>query len=133
MAKNTNRTIRQTATFRAAAHEVFETLMDSKRHARLTGGKASVSRKVGGKFSVYDGYATGRNLELVPDRKIVQTWRASDWPEGAESQVTFELTPTKTGTRVTFVHTGVPAEFYADIKQGWIDYYWKPMKEQVES
>jgi len=73
--------------------------MDSRKHARFTGGSARISRKVGGKFSVHDGYAEGRNLELIPDMKIVQTWRASDWPEGLYSNVTFELNETKIGTR----------------------------------
>jgi activator of HSP90 ATPase len=127
------KTIKQTTTLKAAPHAVYEVLVDSKKHAQLTGGTAKISRKVGGKFTVYDGYATGKHLELVPDKKIVQTWRADDWPEGVYSKCTFEMTPTKTGTKLTFTQTGVPAEFYKDIKQGWIDFYWKPMKEMLES
>ena len=127
MDKIKTRTIRQSATFKVSPHAVYDALMDSKKHGEFTGGAAKISRKVGGKFSVYDGYATGKNLELKPDRLIVQTWRADDWPEGHSSQVTFELTPTKTGTKLTFTQTGVPVEFYKDIKQGWIDFYWKPM------
>jgi activator of HSP90 ATPase len=107
--------------------------MDSRKHGKFTGGKARISRKEGGKFSVYDGYATGKNLKLVPDREIVQTWRADDWPEGHFSKVSFELSRTKTGTKLTFIQAGVPFEQYADIKQGWIDFYWKPMKELLES
>jgi activator of HSP90 ATPase len=127
------KTIQQTATIKATRHAVYEALMDSKQHGQFTGGAAKISRKVGGKFSVYDGYASGKNLKLIPDRKIVQTWRADDWPDGHYSQCTFELTPTKTGTKLTFTQTDVPVEFYKDIKQGWIDFYWKPMKELLES
>ena len=72
------RTIRQTVAFKATPHEVFEALMDSKKHSEFTGGKAKISRNVSGKFTAYDGYAEGTNLELVKDKKIVQTWRASD-------------------------------------------------------
>lgn len=67
------KTIRQSVTFRASPHQVYEALMDSRKHAQFTGGKASISRQVGGKFSTYDGYAEGVHLELVPDEKIVQT------------------------------------------------------------
>jgi activator of HSP90 ATPase len=81
-----------------------------KKHSKFTGGKAQISRKVGGKFSAFDGYSEGTNLELVPDKKIVQTWRASDWPEGHYSKVDFSLKEIPGGTRLTFTQTGVPAE-----------------------
>lgn len=126
------KTIRQTAEFVTSPYEVYEALMDSAKHAEFTGGEAKISRKVGGKFTAYDGYAEGKNLELVPDEKIVQSWRASDWPEGHYSMVTFELAKTKTGTRLTFVQTEVPAEFSDDVAQGWIDWYWTPMKEMLD-
>ena len=120
--------IRQTITFKATPHDVYEMLMDSARHAEFTGDRAVISRKAGGTFSVFSGYATGKNLELIPDRRIVQTWRASDWPDGHESQITFELREVKGGSRLTFTQTGVPDEFNAAIRQGWIDYYFAPMK-----
>jgi activator of HSP90 ATPase len=132
MTRIKTRSLRQTATFKATPHDVYETLMDSRKHAKFTGGKARISRMVGGRFSTYDGYAEGENVELIPDEKIVQTWRASDWPESHYSQVTFSLATSRTGTRLTFVQTGIPANLYDDIKQGWIDYYWKPMKEVLE-
>lgn len=126
------KTIRQSATFKTGAHDVYEVLMDSRQHSRFTGDKASISRKVGGKFTAYGGYIEGVNLELVPDRKIVQSWRGSDWPEGHYSTVTFSLQAVRSGTRLTFRQTGVPGEFYDGISQGWRDYYWKPMKQMLQ-
>ena len=126
------KTIRQTVTIKASPHDVYEALMDSKKHAEFTGGAAKISRKVGGKFSAYDGYAEGENLELVPDEKIVQTWRANDWPEGQFSKVTFALVKAAGGTRLTFTQTGVPEDQYEDVSGGWRDYYWAPMKEMLE-
>ncbi|MBI4283715.1 MAG: SRPBCC domain-containing protein, partial [Chloroflexi bacterium] len=70
--------------------------------------------------------------ELVPDKKIVQTWRASDWPEGHYSKVIFSLKEIKGGTHLTFTQTGVPEEQYEDIAQGWRDYYWAPIKKMLE-
>ncbi|MBI4180700.1 MAG: SRPBCC domain-containing protein [Chloroflexi bacterium] len=127
-----SKTIRQSVTFKASPHQVYEALMDSKKHSQFTGGKASISRKVGGKFSAFDGYAEGVNLELVPEEKIVQTWRASDWPEGHYSKVTFSLKEVTSGTRLTFTQSGVPEEQYEDVSQGWQDYYWAPMKQMLE-
>jgi activator of HSP90 ATPase len=125
------KTISQSVTFKATPHEVYEAIMDSKKHSEFTGSKVSMSRKAGGKFTVYDGDIEGVNLELIPDQKIVQSWRYSDWPEGHYSKVTFALKAVKEGTRLTFTQTQVPDEHYEDIAQGWRDYYWAPMKESL--
>jgi activator of HSP90 ATPase len=125
------KTIKQSVLFKSTPHEIYEMLMDPKKHSEFTGDKAKISRRVGGKFSVFGGYATGENLELVPDKKIVQTWRASDWPSGHFSEVAFELEKSKTGAKLKFTQTRVPEDHCDDIKQGWVDYYWKPMKEML--
>ena len=126
------KTIRQSVTFKASPHDVYESLMDSDEHARFTDSQVSISRKVGGAFSVYGGEIEGVNLELVPDQKIVQSWRYSDWPDNHYSKVTFIFKEVSGSTRLTFTQTGVPEEFYDDIRQGWRDYYWEPMKEMLE-
>ncbi len=126
------RTIQQTVTFKATPHEVYETLMDSKKHAELVGAEAKITKKVGGKFSIYDGEIEGVNLELVPDKRIVQSWRYSDWPEGHYSKTTFLLEENQGGTKLTFTQSEVPEDKYEDVSQGWHDYYWQPMKELLE-
>lgn len=126
------RSIKQKISFKASPHDVYEALMDSKTHAKFTGAYATISRKVGGTFSVYDGYASGKNLELIPDKKIVQSWRASDWESGEDSQIIYEITPLKTGCTIVFTQTNVPKEHYSSVKQGWIDFYWVPMRKMFE-
>src|SRR3989338_2069202 len=101
------KTIKQSVTFKTTPHAVYEMLMDSDKHSQLTGGEAKISREIGGTFTAFDGYSEGTNLELIPDKKIVQTWRASDWPEGHYSRVTFLLKEVDAGTRLTFTQTGV--------------------------
>lgn len=107
--------------------------MDSAKHSAFTGEPAVISRKVGGPFTASDGYITGVNLELVPDAKIVQQWHASDWKEEAQSRATFALTAVPGGTRLSFTHSGVPDEVYEDIRSGWIEYYWDPLKAWLQS
>lgn len=121
--------IEQTVIINAPAKDVYDALMDSIQHSEFTGAKATIDNKVGGKFSVWDGYASGVNLELIPGKKIAQTWRASDWPEGVESKLTINLAQKGEDTELEFTQTGVPNEFYQDIKVGWQDYYWKPLKD----
>ena len=120
--------IRQTVTFLAAPAVVYEMLMDSRRHAKFTGDKARISRKVGGRIMAYDGYIDGLNLALVPNRKIVQSWRGSDWPEGHYSKATFALAKVKGGTRLTFTQSGIPEDQVEPIKEGWKEHYWDKMK-----
>lgn len=124
--------IRQTVTLPASPHEVYEALMDARIHARFTGGGAKISRKVGGAFSVFDGYAEGVNLELVPDRKIAQRWRASDWPPDHYSTLTFSLTRITGGTRLTLRQRGVPAGQVKAISDGWREFYWAPLKTMLQ-
>ena len=123
--------IRQSVTFKASPHQVYEALMDSRMHARFTRGGARISRKVGGEIMAFDGYVTGRNLELAPDARIVQAWHASDWEPGHMSKVTFRLTPVPGGTRLRFTHSHVPDALIEDIRQGWIDNYWVPLKAML--
>jgi activator of HSP90 ATPase len=130
--KMNTKNIRQSVTFKVSPHEVYEALMDPVKHAEFTESEVSINRKIGGKFKIYGGEIEGENLELVPDNKIVQTWRYSDWPEGHYSKATFSLKAMSNGTRLTFTQTGVPEEFYEDIRQGWHDYYWNPMKKMLE-
>jgi len=122
----------QTIIFNAPIHDVFELIMDSKKHSAFTGDKAVISRKVGGSFKAYDDFITGKNLEIVKDKRIVQTWRGSDWPKGVYSKVIFEFEKYEKKTRLKFSQEDVPKEQYEAIRQGWIDFYWEPMKKFLE-
>ena len=126
-----SRLIQQTVTFHASPHAVYELLMDSDSHAAFSGDSASISREAGGEISAYGGYITGRNLKLIPDREIVQSWRAVDWPEGYFSTVTFVLLPIPEGTRLNFTHADLPDGTEEEFEQGWIDNYWEPMKRAL--
>ncbi|HEU5288588.1 MAG TPA: SRPBCC domain-containing protein [Candidatus Limnocylindria bacterium] len=128
------RTIRQTALIRGATpHDIFETLMDAKRHSTLVGGqRVKVSRRPGGAFSVGHDLE-GRTLRVAKDGRIVQSWRANNWPKGLYSKATFALAKTPGGTRITFTQTGVPSAFYGEIASGWRTYYWTPLRKQFAS
>jgi uncharacterized protein YndB with AHSA1/START domain len=127
------RTIRQQVTLPGTPHEVYEALMDSATHTAFTGDAADITREVGGRFTAGDGYISGINLELAPDARIVQQWHASDWSEEAQSRATFALAPVPGGTRLTFTHSGVPDEAYEEIRSGWVEFYWEPLKAWLQS
>ena len=123
------RTIRQTALIRGATPaDVYRTLMDSRRHGALSGQQAKIGTRVGAAWSVGHDLE-GRQLALTKDRRIVQTWRANNWPKGVYSKATFALAKAPGGTRITFTQTGVPGEFYREISTGWRTYYWAPLRK----
>jgi activator of HSP90 ATPase len=128
------KTVRQVVTFKAAPKDVYEALMDQKKHARFSGAPAKISRKVGGLFSAYHGFCMGVQLELVENKKIVQAWRAKDWPEEHLSTATFLLEKIAGGgTKLTFTQSGVPENQAPHMKTGWSEHYWVPMKKMLEA
>ncbi len=125
------KSIRQTVLIPASPAEVYKALMTSRGHSEFTGSAARVSPRVGGTFTAWDGYIEGRNIELVPGKKIVQAWRPAEegWPADHYSRVTFRLAPARGGTRITFTHTGVVAEHAGHLAAGWKTSYWEPLRE----
>jgi len=117
-----------TSVIPAAPREVYAAWLDSRKHSAMTGGKAVMSDKVGAAVSAWDGYISGKNLELVPGKKIVQSWRTTQFT-GAhqDSIITVTLTPTATGTRLTLEHSNVPEDQTGYEKDGWKDNYFSPM------
>jgi uncharacterized protein YndB with AHSA1/START domain len=125
------KTIKQTVNFKASPHEVFELIMDEEKHAGFTDSDCSISREVGGKFECYGGYIKGENLEVVQDKKIVQTWIGKDFPKDKVSKVTFKFIDDGVGCKLDFVHEDVPDELAKHIEKGWKDHYWEKMKKYL--
>jgi activator of HSP90 ATPase len=122
--------IKQTATFDAAPGEVYQLIMDPKKHSAFTGSKVVMSAKINGKFNGFDGYIHGYNIELVEGKKIVQAWHFTEegWPEDHFSTCTFLFKPVGKKTKLTFLQTNVPEQIAASLKSGWKEIYWGPMK-----
>lgn len=123
--------ISQEIVISASADRIYDAFMDEKKHSTFTGADAKIENKVGGTFKVWDGYATGKNIELIPGKKIVQSWHASDWPEDQTSKITIDLIAQDDKTKLKFDQKNVPDEFAGDVEQGWEDFYWKPLKEYL--
>ena len=126
------KSIKQIVVFKATPHELYEMLMDSKKHRAFSGETAKISKKEGGKVSAYGGWVSAKNLTLKPDRLIIQAWRGGNWPEGHYSKAVFLFTQTKIGTKLTFSQTKVPADKAKHIAKGWHDSYWNKMKAALD-
>ena len=123
-------TIKQKAFVSATPAEVYGAFLDEKKHTAFTGGKATIVRRVGGKFTAWDGYCFGKHLKLESGKRIVQEWITTDWAKGYKpSWIEFKFVLKKGGTEIQMTQKNVPATQAASFKQGWIDFYWKPLKE----
>ena len=108
---------------------VYEAWMSSDGHSAMTGAGAEVDPRVGGAHSAWDGYINGSTLALEPGRRIVQSWRTSEFADSDEdSQIEVILEPVDDGTQITVCHTNVPDDHLSYENGGWQDNYFDPMK-----
>ena len=117
-------------TLPAPTQKIYDAWLNGREHTRFTGGKASASAKVNGKFTAWDGYISGKNLELVNGKKIVQAWRTTEFPpEAPDSWLEISLAKKPGGkTELTLVHKNIPKGQGTRYKSGWKEHYFEPMK-----
>lgn len=136
--------IRQELTLDASPARIYRALTDSSEFDAITrlsdgavllnaaGAKAtSISAEVGGPFTLFGGYITGRHLEMLPGERLIQAWRAGSWNPGNFSIVAFRLTAADGKTRLDFEHRGFPDGNGATLARGWHSHYWEPLAKYL--
>ena len=109
--------------------DIYAAWMSSAGHSAMTGAEAHVDPCVGGDFDAWDGYITGRTEALEPGRRIVQSWRTSEFEDAhTDSRIEVLLEPVDEGTRVTIRHTNVPPGQLGYEQGGWQESYFEPMR-----
>jgi activator of HSP90 ATPase len=128
------KTIKQTVILPVTPKELYTLLLDSKKMSTIHNGKTSMTKRANGKFTVFDGYCQGYNMELVEGKRIVQAWHfnESGWPDDHFSVCTFLLEPNSKGTKLTFIQTDVPSQNYDSLNEGWYTYYWNPIEQYLK-
>lgn len=123
-----SRTIVQDITMPAKPSEVFQALNNPSRFSQLTGGKkAEIGSEAGSRFSLFDGMITGLLVEAIPNQRLVQVWRAGNWPDGVYSLVSFNFQANDDGTAIHFEQHGHPADAQEHLEAGWHKMYWQPL------
>ncbi|MDH3243498.1 MAG: SRPBCC domain-containing protein [Saprospiraceae bacterium] len=113
---------------RASAQDIYKAWLSSEGHTEMTGAVATSSDKVGDEYSAWDGYITGKNLELDPFRRIYQSWRTTDFSEDEpDSRLEVILEQTDDRTTITLKHTNLP-DHGEQYRTGWEDHYFQSMK-----
>lgn len=118
-----------TAKFNTSSEVLFSTWLDSDGHSKMTGGLAEISNKVGDSYTAWDGYINGKNIEIEPYQRIVQSWRASEFEEHHEdSRLELLFKDVNGHIELTLIHSNLPDAIGERYIKGWEDYYFTPMK-----
>jgi activator of HSP90 ATPase len=121
------RELRQKYHINAGPEEVFNALTNPLAIELWSGYPAVMSTREGEEFSLWDGDITGLNLEMVPNKKIVQEWFFGEQKD--KSIVTILLKEKGKQTLIELHHSNIPDNDFNDIEQGWKEYYWTPVKK----
>lgn len=105
----------------APPEDVYLALTNPATIHLWSGEPAEMSPETGTEFSLWEGSITGKNLEFVEGKKIVQQWYFGDQEE--ESIVTIILHQHQHGTSLELRHVNIPNEAYDDIVEGWDEVY----------
>ena len=123
-------TFRVTTVLPADPEKVFRAWLSSAGHTAMTGSPAKVTPRVGGKFTAWDGYITGKTLELKPYSRIVQAWRTSEFADDdPDSRIEVVIEPAKGGAKLTLRHSNIPKGQADSYESGWEESYFAPMRE----
>jgi activator of HSP90 ATPase len=118
------------AEFSAPPETIFKAWLSSEEHGEMTGSPAQIEPRVGGVFTAWDGYITGKTLELKPHSRIVQAWRTGEFGDAdPDSRLEIELEAVTNGTRLKLTHSNIPEGQAESYKTGWAEWYFGPMRE----
>ena len=101
----------------ATPEEVYTALTNEATIQLWSGEEAIMPTEPGEEFSLWSGSITGRNIEFVPGKKIVQEWYFGE--QDSPSIVTIILHAAKNGTSAELRHTNIPDEDFENISEGW--------------
>ena len=134
----TAESIHQEVVFQAGRQRVYEALTDAKQFTKVTSfsqgmiaAPAEISHEAGGAFACFGGHIVGRQVELVPNERIVQAWRVVTWDPGVYSIAKFELNEQGPETRLIFDHAGFPNGKAEHLADGWKLNYWEPLRKYL--
>jgi uncharacterized protein YndB with AHSA1/START domain len=121
--------IRLIALLPAPPEQVYDTWLSSLGHTSMTASPATSEPHIGGRHTAWDGYISGEHVELEPGRRILQTWRTTEFPEGApDSLLEIVFTRDTYGTRLTLIQNGIPDGHGEKYYDGWQEHYFAPMR-----
>lgn len=111
-------------------------LTDARQFSKMTDlvmprAATTISPEQGGAFSLFNGIISGRNIEMVPNERLVQAWREKNWDPGVFSLVKFQLNDQGADTKLVFDQTAIPQGHAGHLAPGWKSHYWEPLQKYL--
>lgn len=114
--------------FQCRANEIYDALTHTDMVTAFTRGHVKLELFKGGEFVYFGGNVSGKFDEIVPNKKIAQTWRLKQWPAGHYSNVVMELVEKDDHTELKLTQTLIPAAEFEVTKANWSRYYWDSIR-----
>jgi activator of HSP90 ATPase len=115
------KTFKKTFKINTEPSDIYSALTNPNTIELWSGYPAEMSTEPGSEFSLWEGDITGKNIEFIQDRKVVQEWYFGDQIE--KSIVTINIRPERENSLITVEHTNIPDEEFDGIAEGWREYY----------
>jgi Activator of HSP90 ATPase len=115
------KTFKKTFKINAEPSDVYSAITNPFTIELWSGYPAKMNTEPESEFSLWEGDITGKNLEFILDKKVVQEWYFGDQPE--KSIVTITISPDRENSVVTIEQSNIPDEEFNDIAEGWREYY----------
>ncbi len=115
------KTFKKTFKINAEPSDVYSALVNPFTIELWSGYPAEMSEEPGTEFTLWEGDISGKNLEFVKDRKMVQEWYFGDQQE--KSIVTIDIRPEGESSAVTVEHSNIPDDEFEQIAEGWREFY----------
>ena len=124
--------VKQSVTLPARARDLYAMYLNPKIHAAITGHMVVIGARAGAPFRAFGGALSGRILQTVPGRLIVQSWRAKPFHKNDEdSTLVLRFVPAGKKGRIELVHVNVPDHDFRGVTEGWKNFYWKPWRKYL--
>jgi activator of HSP90 ATPase len=120
------KTFKKTFKINAEPSDIYAAITNPITIELWSGYPAEMSTEPGSEFSLWEGDITGKNIEFIQDKKVVQEWYFGDQTE--KSIVTIIITPDRENSNISVEQTNIPDEEYSGIAEGWREYYFDAIK-----
>lgn len=126
------RTIAMSVDLPASPARLHRMYLNPRLHAAFSGAPVKIAARPGAQFRAFGGKISGKILQLLPNRLIVQSWRSVHFGKrDLDSTLVLAFFPQHVGARIELTQVNVADRDYAGVCEGWFKYYWLPWREYL--
>jgi activator of HSP90 ATPase len=105
----------------APLEKVWKSFVDMIYIKKWCPSYCTMNDRIGTQFKIMGEEIHGKNLEVVPNKKLVQEWYLKGWKH--PSFVTIKLSKEGDSTIISLTHTNIPHNDYFYVEESWTDKY----------